>query len=377
MDRPLTTGFTVFSTNFRYDQAREFFGLDPSKLPNGLGFENRLNFEQKSSGFNLFGSYPFKIWNRVGLNFGWTNSQTSAINPATEEYFQGVKTQEKQSFISGTGGSFSTFNSRKLIPSFSFNRTNGPAISPTSGQSLSATFEFTGGLLGGNVNYIRPTVDYRYFHPMNKGRNTLAIRFLGSHVRGFSGTSVPFYERFFMGGDFDIRGFDFRAVSPIAFVVRNSDPSHPCNPCTLDPETGNVVGRPFDDIVYVGGDTQGVLNVEYRIPIIGRVVTAAPYFDVGNAWVLQKSQLTRQVFDSEGKLQTEAVRFLPGTNSGFRTSTGVELQVMMPVINAPFRLIFAFNPNRIDRTYFGAATGLPFFIREKGRDFKFTVGRTF
>src|SRR5881296_1774854 len=33
MDRPLTTGFTVFSTNFRYDQARELFGLDPSKLP--------------------------------------------------------------------------------------------------------------------------------------------------------------------------------------------------------------------------------------------------------------------------------------------------------------------------------------------------------
>ena len=369
MDRPLTTGFTVFSTNFRYDQAREFYGLDPSKLPSGLGFENRLNFEQKSSGFNLFGSYPFKIWNRLGLNFGWTNSQTSAINPATEEYFKGVKTQETQSFISGTGGSFSTFNSRKLIPSFSFNRTNGPAISPTSGQSLSATFEFTGGPLGGNVNYIRPTLDYRYFHPMNKGRNTLAIRFLSSHVQGFSGTAVPFYERFFMGGDFDIRGFDFRAVSPIAFVVRNIG--------TTDPETGNAVARPFDDIVYVGGDTQGVVNVEYRIPIIGRVVTAAPYFDIGNAWVLKKSQLTRQVYDSEGKLQTETVRFLPGTNSGFRTSTGVELQVMMPVINAPFRLIFAFNPNRIDRTYFGTATGLPFFIREKGRDFKFTVGRTF
>ena len=219
------------------------------------------------------------------------------------------------------------------------------------------------------MNYIRPTVDYRYFHPMNKGRNTLAIRFLGSHVQGFSGTAVPFYERFFMGGDFDIRGFDFRAVSPIAFVVRNIG--------TTDPETGNAVARPFDDIVYVGGDTQGAVNVEYRIPIIGRVVTAAPYFDIGNAWVLKKSQLTRQVYDSEGKLQTETVRFLPGTNSGFRTSTGVELQVMMPVINAPFRLIFAFNPNRIDRTYFGTATGLPFFIREKGRDFKFTVGRTF
>ena len=41
------------------------------------------------------------------------------------------------------------------------------------------------------------------------------------------------------------------------------------------------------------------------------------------------------------------------------------------------RLIFAFNPNRIDRTYLGSASGLPFSILESKRDFKFTVGRTF
>jgi outer membrane protein insertion porin family len=236
-------------------------------------------------------------------------------------------------------------------------------------MSLSSTFEFTGGFLGGNVNYIRPTADFRYFHPMNKGRNTLALRILASHVQGFNNTAVPYYERFFLGGDFDIRGFDFRAVSPIAKVVRNV--------ATIDPETGNTIQRPFDDIVYVGGDTQGVMNLEYRIPLVGNIVIMAPYLDIGNAWVINKDQLTRQFIDSEGNVRTEGVQFLPGTNSGFRTSTGLEFQVMMPVINAPFRLIFAFNPSRIDRTYTGAATGLPFTIKEKGRDFKFTVGRTF
>jgi outer membrane protein insertion porin family len=369
-DRPLSAGFSVFDTSFRYDQARELFGIDPSKLPSGLGFENRLNFEQKGAGFNLFASYPFKIWNRVGLNFGINHSQTSAINQATEDYFGAVKTQQDQSFISTQGGGgFSDFHAHSLIPSFSYNRTNGPAISPTSGHSLSTTFEFTGGFLGGTVNYYRPTVDFRYFKPMNKGRNTLAVRFISSYVSGFSGTAVPYYQRFFLGGDFDIRGFDFRQITPIAYVVRNV-------PVT-DPETGNTVNRPFDDVVYVGGDTQGVMNIEYRIPIIGRVFTMAPFFDIGNSWVLNKSQLTRQVFNSEGQLTTEQVRFLPRTNSGFRSSTGVELQVMMPVINAPFRLIFAVNPNRIHSLFFGQATGLPFRIDEKAHDFKFTVGRTF
>ena len=366
-DRPLTTGFTVFSTNFRYDSAREVYGLDPSQLRGNSLFDNRINFEQKSAGFNLFGSYPFKIWNRFGLNFGVNNSETSAINDATKEYFQGVIVQEGQDFRKGS--SISTFRSRKFTPSFSFNRTQGNPIFPTGGSSLSATFEYTGGVLGGNVAYFRPTVDYRYFHPMNRGRNILAVRFLGSYVQGFKGLSVPFYERFYLGGDFDIRGFDFRAISPIAVLTQNT--------ATLDPETGNTVARPFDNFVQVGGDTQGVLNVEYRIPIVGRVFTVAPYFDAGNSWEIKKSQLTRQVLDSEGRTQIEQAKFLPGTNSGLRTSTGVELQVMMPVINAPFRLIFAFNPNRIDRTYFGAATGLPFGIQEKKRDFKFTVGRTF
>ena len=111
-DRPLTTGFSVFNTSFRYDQAREFFGIDPTKLPTGLGFENRLNFEQKGSGFNVFGSYPFKIWNRFGLNFGINHSQTSAINPATQDYFSAVKTQQDQSFIITEGGGGSRTSTR-------------------------------------------------------------------------------------------------------------------------------------------------------------------------------------------------------------------------------------------------------------------------
>src|SRR5262249_24117498 len=154
--------------------------------------------------------------------------------------FNAVRTQQDQSFISGTGSSFSNFHARKLIPSYSYNGTRGSALNPIGGMSLSSTFEFTGGFLRGNVNYIRPTIDFRYFHPMNRGRNTLALRILASHVQGFNSTAVPYYERFFMGGDFDIRGFDFRAVSPIAKVVRNVS--------VVDPETGNTIQRPFDDI---------------------------------------------------------------------------------------------------------------------------------
>jgi outer membrane protein insertion porin family len=367
-DRPISSGFSVFSTNFRYDQARELFGLNPEDLAGVTGFDQRLNFEQRRVGFNIYASYPFQLWNRIGLTYGWDNSRTEAVNPATSEYFSAVATQERDNFVTGSGSSFSDFNSRRLIPSYSYNATNGDPMAPFSGQSLTATMEFTGGFLGGNVNYYRPSVDYRFFVPMNRRRNTLAFRFLGSFVTGFSNTAVPFYERFFLGGDYDIRGFDFRAISPIAVVKRFVD--------VLDPETGLNIKRPFDDIVYVGGDTQGVMNLEYRIPVVGPI-TLAPFLDVGNSWVARKNQLRREIIDSDGRVTIENVRFLPGTNSGFRASTGLEVQVVMPVINAPFRLIFAFNPSRISRTYIGDTTGLPFFISEPKRDLKFTVGRTF
>ena len=40
---------------------------------------------------------------------------------------------------------------------------------------------------------------------------------------------------------------------------------------------------------------------------------------------------------------TSGVKIAPGTQK-IRTSTGLELQVMLPVVNAPFRLYWAYNP---------------------------------
>ena len=66
--RPISLGFSLYSTSFRYDQAREAFGLNPGSLPQGLGLENRLNFEQKHTGFNLSTSYPLRIFHRLGID---------------------------------------------------------------------------------------------------------------------------------------------------------------------------------------------------------------------------------------------------------------------------------------------------------------------
>jgi hypothetical protein len=41
------------------------------------------------------------------------------------------------------------------------------------------------------------------------------------------------------------------------------------------------------------------------------------------------------------------VKIAPGTQS-LRSSTGIELQVLLPVVQAPFRIYWAYNPLRVD-----------------------------
>ena len=144
-----------------------------------------------------------------------------------------------------------------------------------------------------------------------------------------------------------------------------------------------------------------VSNLEYRIPIFGPV-TLALFVDTGVNRILIPSQLTMnpgQVSLLNAQFPQAAftgkVLLAPGTQN-IRMSTGLEIQVVLPVVQAPFRVYWAYNPLRVDenlqppvvadRSYFpNNATFLnslatfgqayPFF--ERASTFRFTIGRTF
>ena len=108
----------------------------------------------------------------------------------------------------------------------------------------------------------------------------------------------------------------------------------------------------FISSFFPGGDTQVVTNLEYRIPIFGPVILAG-FFDAGVNKIVRTDQLRlnpsrvdelNAVFPQAG-FQAQA-KIAPGTQA-IRASTGLELQVMMPVVNAPFRLYWAYNPLRV------------------------------
>src|SRR6185295_9683683 len=95
---------------------------------------------------------------------------------------------------------------------------------------------------------------------------------------------------------------------------------------------------PSYQLVTPGGDTALVANFEYRIPIFGPVTLAA-FFDAGMNRLVNTNQLKinpdriaslNQQFP-EANYGEKAV-IAPGTQK-IRASTGLELQVLMPVVN--------------------------------------------
>jgi outer membrane protein insertion porin family len=158
---------------------------------------------------------------------------------------------------------------------------------------------------------------------------------------------------------------------------------------------------PIYQLITPGGDWQSVGNFEYRIPIMGPV-TLAIFADAGVNRILQPSQLhmdqTRvgdlnQNFPQAGF--SGKVQIAAGTQK-LRTSTGLELQVLLPVVNAPFRIYWAYNPTRVsenlippivaDRASFPnnatflnsiSTIGQIYPFVEKRTLFRFTIGRTF
>ncbi|PYX09745.1 MAG: outer membrane protein assembly factor BamA, partial [Acidobacteria bacterium] len=224
---------------------------------------------------------------------------------------------------------------------------------------------------------------YKHFIPMQKKRNTLGYNLQASFLTGYGGVVAPPFQRFYMGGENDLRGFDIRSVSPVAFlpntsavVLRNPDgsavPKDPSNPL-LGAYTIRV---PAEQIVFPGGDLSLVGNLEYRFTIAGPVALA-PFVDFGVDPILRSSQLrinSGQLTDINTTVfgcpqldvalnciggHTEKfspnLQLIGSTNWVPRMSTGLELQVFLPVINAPFRVYWAYNPMRLNSSARGPA----------------------
>ncbi len=421
-DRPIQAGFQVYTRKSNYDQARQLSILSGQNLNLPSPFlQNLQNYTQSSTGFSLSVSYPLRrSFKRLGISYSFDDSSLVAVSDASKILFTNINFRG----ISGPNA-LNGITTSKIVPSFTMN-TLDAAYAPHHGKSIFLGGEFSG--LGGTVHTIRPIIQYKQFFPVNKRRNAIGYNFQGSFITGYDGVVAPPFERAYMGGENDIRGFDIRTVSPIAFLpskqvvtLTNPDGS-PVPKDPRNPRAGNwTIPVPFEQLVTPGGDLSLTGNLEYRITIAGPVAIA-PFVDMGVNPIIRTSQLkinsgqfnelqntlfgcpqldpALQCVGGEKISFPQFLQPVPGTNWVPRMSTGLELQVMLPVINAPFRIYWAYNPLRLDtntvppvqitRDMFPAGAagdytfqrtidtlGPNYTLREPRKTFRFSVATTF
>jgi outer membrane protein insertion porin family len=408
-DKPIQAGFTVFFQRYSYDQAREesiLTGQNLNPYFAQAGTQNLLNYITNGRGFTTFISHSLRrSFARVGLSYSYDIQNVTPITDAAKNYFYYTN-------FAGVGGpnSLTGIKTSKITPTYSYNSTDSP-MAPTRGVRFSSSVGIGGGYLGGNVNTTEPQFDAAYFHHGYWRNNVIAMHLLGRYIAGYGGKVAPPFSRYYMGGENDVRGFDIWSIGPFAYI-----PTQQAVPVYNNDGTGRVqqviqngqvtslpvtMTVPAYTTIFPGGDTQGVFNFEYRIPIFGPV-TLTPFFDAGLNRITRASQLglnqgrvdTLNAIFPQSDFNARAV--IAGATQAIRTSTGIELDVIMPVVNAPFRVYWAYNPNivqtmlaaplAVDRSSFpNAATynlAIPalqqaFPFNERQSTFRFTIGRTF
>ena len=380
-NRPLNLGFQVFNSKYDYNATKNYqlAGGNPANL--SAATQSLLQkYDQTSTGFTVSASYPIKhSFKRVGITYSLNNSSVTTYSAASSNFFQ---TLAFRSGIQGQNALEGIVTSSVML-SYSENKLDSNYL-PHTGHEISADLQIAG--LWGNVRYIQPLIEYKYFHPVkglkfnNEGHNVFGMRVQAQYIRGVSGDVAPPFSRFYTGGEADVRGFDIRSATPYGFVptrvlfpLTNPDgttvPRDPTNP-GLGPIQ---VPIPVYGIASIGGDASFTSNFQYEIPIYARTVSFNIFDDFGMDMAIDHSQLRQSpegisILNSplygcpnynNGACQggvpikfSHSIDPIPGTNYVPRMSAGAELDVMMPIIHAPFRLYYAYNPLRLEKYFY-------------------------
>lgn len=182
-----------------------------------------------------------------------------------------------------------------ISPTIYYTTVDSP-IFPSRGTKYLVNYQYSGGFLGGDVDMHKVKLQFVKFIPIGK-RHTFGMQLVYEGIKKFGPNPIPNYELYFLGGEQSIRGFDIYRIGPRS-------------------ESGTVLG----------GNKAFYFNFEYQIPL-NQQISFNLFYDVGNAYDFG----------------------VPITFKDVYSSTGMEVKIFVPMLNVPFRLIFAYNPRLTNR----------------------------
>jgi outer membrane protein insertion porin family len=238
-------------------------------------------YDRKGEGFSLSTSTRFWRYFGASLFYSFERVEISNVNEAL-----GFDNNPFYQYYYGEGKR--TISS--ISPTFYYSSVDSP-IFPSRGTKYLFNYRYSGGFLGGDVDMHKTKFQFVKFIPVGK-RHVFGMQFVHQAIFTFGNRGVPLYEKFFLGGEQSIRGYDIYRIGP-----RN--------------DTGSVIG----------GSKAFYANFEYQIPL-NQQFSFILFYDIGNAYDFGVPINLKDVY----------------------SSAGLELKVFVPMLNVPFRLIFAYNP---------------------------------
>jgi outer membrane protein insertion porin family len=240
----------------------------------GQKFRMRLQYGNRRKDFTLSLTEPYFLDRRISLggelffreadylsdiyaqrDYGFSVDARKAIAPFTTlgltyrlerlELFDVVQTSSSQ-ILNEQGETTKSSVTASIV-----NDTRDSPLLSRTGHRLVLTPYIAGGPLGGTEQIVGVSFEARqYFHLPKDTILLLSAEAASVDVWG-DGDRVRIYDRLFLGGANDLRGFDYRAVSP-----------------------RDINGEPL------GGQSMASFTVEYTVPIVEKA-RAAVFYDTG------------------------------------------------------------------------------------------------
>jgi outer membrane protein insertion porin family len=272
-------------------------------------------YDRKDRGVDLSLGFRLPGWWHVSLTYSISfinvqyPSTTDATDTTTTTDTTSVALDPLYMAMYGWGRYF--MNS--ITPSIYRSSIDSP-LTPSRGTMYSFSIKYAGKFLGGEISLYKPNVQFTHYQPVMKDLS-LGFHVEYSYAKPMGGTTVPFWERFYLGGERNIRGYEIYTIGP----------------------------RDANDTV-VGGLREFVMNFEAILHVGGQSspLYLIAFHDRGNAYDI--SQLVKW--------------------TNMYSSTGIEARIFVPALRVPFRLIFSYNNRRI-------------YTTDSNFTFRFAIGTTF
>lgn len=188
-----------------------------------------------------------------------------------------------------------------IVLSLSRNATDN-YIDPSEGSKVRLSQEFTGGILGGDREYLETVLDADYYFPIDfTDTYRTYFRFHGRFglLWPYSDETIPLFTRYTLGGPEDMRGYDYRSIGP-KFTIMQAPGDQPRE-------------------INGGGNKELLFQVEYFYPLI------------------QEANIKGLVFYDMGRVYNEDERV---ELTDFKRDVGFGFRWITPV--APFRFEWAY-----------------------------------